>query len=326
MNEKVYTIKEASQKIYYSERQIRQRCIDGKLKGAYKILEGRKWLIPESALVSINPQQEAPPKVAIEQHSYIETPHKNKMRKLAKALAEGIQLPSTWDKDLWEDIPVEFQAGKYSLSLGAIKIDEAGQIIVKYPNIGLGIAETHLLRALFSHLSTSGLPKFTELMGDNGKLSSLSDKAGQYSQALLMFLKLIAEEVKGYRTKVNFHDELKPGLTKWFITIVWNDAIQKAGGHSWVDDSWYKPHESVTGTNLWQQRCGAYAMGIAKSKRMLKTYENWHKMLRAKYAEHDSAKDIHAKSQELSEIAQNISQLLREFSDIECLPGKCELC
>lgn len=110
MNEKVYTIKEASEKIHYSERQIRQRCIDGKLKGAYKIPEGRKWLIPESGLASINAKQEAPPNVATEQPPYIETPHKSKMRKLARAVAERIQLPSIWDKGLWRDIPIEFHA------------------------------------------------------------------------------------------------------------------------------------------------------------------------------------------------------------------------
>ena len=45
-----------------------------------------------------------------------------------------------------------------------------------------------------------------------------------------------------------------------------------------------------------------------------------------KYGEHKSAKDIHTKSQELSNIAQDIKQRLQEFSDIERLPGHCELC
>jgi hypothetical protein len=142
----------------------------------------------------------------------------------------------------------------------------------------------------------------------------------------MTFLKLITDEVKGYRAKVSFHDEVKPGLTKWFIIIAWNDAIERATSHSWIDDSWYKPHESIPNTNLWQLKCGAYSIGIARSERTLKMYENWHKKLRAKYAEHPLAKDIAAGSQELSNIAHDIQQLLQEFSDMQHLPGHCELC
>jgi hypothetical protein len=172
--------------------------------------------------------------------------------------------------------------------------------------MGTGTTEPYLIEALFSHIRTSGLPKFTELVGYRGRLNNLVVKAGQYSQALLIFLKFITDEVKGYGFKVNLHDELKPGLTKWFILTAWNDAIQKAGGYTWIDDSWYRPHESIPGTNLWQLRCGAYGIGIAKSNRIFKTYENWHKKLRAKYTAHESAKDKNCKNQEINDYAKDI--------------------
>ena len=261
-----------------------------------------------------------------EQEPYEETPRKQKMRELAKALAGGISLPSLWDKDLWRDLPLEFQSGKYSLSVGVVEIDKDKQIKVNYYDIGAGNAVPHLVKGLYSHLSTSGLSKFTELVGDKGKLDNLVDEAGQYSQALLKFLKLITDEVKEYRAKVFFHDEANPGLTRWFIVIAWNDALQKAGGYSWIDDSWYHPPESIPDASLWQLRCGGYGIAIARSKKRLKTYENWHKKLRVKYANHQSAKDIVAKSQELSNIAQDIRQRLQEFSDMQRLPGHCELC
>ena len=177
-----------------------------------------------------------------------------------------------------------------------------------------------------SIMMSSGLSRFAELVGHKGKLDNWVGEVGQYSHALLTFLKLIADEVTGYRAKVSFRDEAKPGLTKWFIVTAWNDAIQKASGYFWIDDSWYKPHESIPGTNLWKLNCGAYHIGIAKSKKTLKTYENQHKKLRVKYAKHQSAKDIYAKSQELSNIVQDIRQWLQEFSDMERLPGNCELC
>jgi len=47
---KVYTLREAAKLIGYSERQLRQKCLDGKVLGAYKIADGRKWLIPRDAV------------------------------------------------------------------------------------------------------------------------------------------------------------------------------------------------------------------------------------------------------------------------------------
>jgi hypothetical protein len=227
---------------------------------------------------------------------------------------------------LWIDLPVEFRPGKYYLPIGAVEIKEDRQLKVKYYDIGAGIAAPHLVKGLFSHLSTSELSKFTELVGDRGTLRDLVFKAGQYSQALLDLLKLITDEVKGYRAKVDFHDEGKQGLTKWFIISAWNDALQKISGHFLIDDTWYKPQENIPGTSLWQLKCGGYIIGIAKTKKTLKTYENWHKNLRGKYAEVPLAIKISATQQELNNIAQLIRQRLQEFSDMNHLPGHCELC
>jgi len=271
--------------------------------------------------------QTAEEKEAVTTHgTYDESLHKWQIRELAKATAEGIRLPSPWDKELWRDLPVEFRPGKYYLPIGAVEIKEDKQLKVKYYDMGAGIAAPHLVKGLLSHLSTSGSSRFTELIGDKGKLSTLVLKAGQYSRALLKLLKLITDEVKGYKIKINFHDEGKPGLTKWFIISAWNDAIQKAAGHSWIDNSWYKPYESVPISNYWQLRGGGTIIGTAKSKRILKIYETWHKKLRLKYAKDPLAKDIAVKDQELGHVLQEVQQRLYEFSDIQQVPGHCELC
>ena len=271
--------------------------------------------------------QTAEEKEAVTRHkTYHEPPHKQQIREVAKAIAEGIRLPSPWDRELWRDLPVEFQPGKYYLPIGAVEIKEDRQLKVKYYDIGAGMAAPHLVKGLFSHLSTSGSSKFTELVGDKGNLTGLVFKAGQYSQALLRLLKLITDEVIGYRIKVDFHNEGKPGLTKWFIISAWNDAIQKAGGHSWIDNSWYKPYESIPVTNYWQLRGGGAIIGVAKSERTLKIYETWHKKLILKYATDPLAKDISLKDQELIRISQDIRQRLKEFSDMQQVPGHCELC
>ena len=271
-------------------------------------------------------EQSAPEEPVIRQEPYEETLHKLKIRELGKALAVKVSLPSLWDKDLWRDLPLEFQPGKYSLPIGVVEISEDKQIKVNYYDIGAGVVEPHLVQGLYSHLSTSGLSRFVELVGDKGKLNNLVAEIEQYSLVLLAFLKLITDKVAEHGAKVNFRYEARPGLTRWFILTVWNDAIQKVMGHSWIDDSWYKPHENIPNTGLWTLNCGAYTIGIAKSKRTLKTYENWHKKLRVKHAQHSLAKDIAAKSQELNNMAQDIRQRLQVFVDMEQLPGHCGLC
>ncbi|MCJ7743130.1 MAG: hypothetical protein MUO99_01025, partial [Dehalococcoidales bacterium] len=116
------------------------------------------------AVLPIDKQQLPGGKEAvIKQEPYEETPHERKMRELAKALAGGISLPSPWDKDLWRDLPVDFQPGKYYLPVGAVEIGEDKQIKVNYYDIGAGVAEPHLVKGLFSHLGTSASSKFAEL-------------------------------------------------------------------------------------------------------------------------------------------------------------------
>lgn len=265
-----------------------------------------------------------------DQEPYEETPHKQRMRELARALAERVNLPSLLhDKDLWNGMPLDFQPGKYSLSTGEVEIDKDGQIKVNWGDLTAGIAEPHLVKGLLSHLSTPPLPRFTELVGDKGKFRQWEDEVGQYSEMLLTFLKLIAGEVKG-EAHLDFHNELKtPGLTRWFVLTAWYDAIEQAQGLPLIGYSRYEPHDSRAGgrdIDLWQLKRGANPIGMAKSERTLKKYENWHKQLRAKYAEHPMAKEIAAKDKELSDIVQDIKQRLHEFSDMERLPGHCDLC
>jgi hypothetical protein len=253
------------------------------------------------------------------------TPHKQKMSELAKTLAERINVPSLWDKGLWRDLPIDFKPGKYYLPIGEVEIDEGEKIKVNYYNVSSDFAELHLIKGLFSHLSTSGLLRFSKLVGDKGKLDELTAKIGQHSQGLLEFLKLIKEDVGSYRAKMNLKDEIIPGLTGWFIFTIWKDSIDKANGHPWIHDSWYKS-ENIPDTNLLRLNCGGNTLGIAISKKTLKTYERRHNELRANYAEHPSAKDINEKNQELCGLSQEIRQRLLEFSDMEHLPGRCELC
>jgi integrase len=103
---------------------------------------------------SKNPEDSptADEKGAVVKHeTYDEPSHKRQIRELAKAAAEGIRLPSTWDKELWRDMPVEFRPGKYYLPIGEVEIKEDGQLKVKYHDLIYGIAAPYLVKCLLSH-------------------------------------------------------------------------------------------------------------------------------------------------------------------------------
>jgi integrase len=150
---------------------------------------------------------------------YTETPHKLKIRELARKLADSINPAALWSEDFLRREPVEFKPGKYSFSLGAITIDKSRRIGVQIHEPGTGIAEPHLVQALYSHLSTSG-SKYAQLVSEGGGLDGWTSDAGQYVESLLEFLKVITTEVKELDAKINFHDEVEPGLTKWFMLTV----------------------------------------------------------------------------------------------------------
>jgi integrase/recombinase XerD len=257
---------------------------------------------------------------------YTESPQSLKMREVAKALAAGIEIPSSLDKKFWPDLPIEFQAGTYYLPIGTVIIDKKKKIRVKFHDIDAGVAESHFIKGLYNHLCTSEVTKYSELLGDKGKLNSLVSDFEHYSETLMRFLKLIKDEVEKNKTIVNYTEDFKPGLTKWFIITIWNDALCKANGSNWITDSWYKSSESASNPELWELKCGAYLIGTTEGRNILNNYENWHKSLRAKYAGHPLARAISAKGAEISETIKEVRERLQEFSDLKHLPGHCDLC
>jgi hypothetical protein len=241
-------------------------------------------------------------------------------------MAEGLRLPVFWDRELWEVLPVNFEPGKYYLPIGAVEISEERQINVSSPEFGAGLAAPHLIRGLFSHLRTADSEKFQELEGDKGKLFDLQFKANQYSEKGLELLKIMADEVTGYHLPVVCSDEEKNGLTKWFVILAWNDAIQKAiTNRGMISESWYRHSQTSSGSTLWKLNCGGKTIGYADDDEALKTFENWHKKLRIKYSTSQLGKNIAAKDLEATNLVQEVRGLLQEFSDMEPLPGHCEL-
>jgi hypothetical protein len=247
------------------------------------------------------------------------------MREAAAALAEQVRLPSLWDKQLWQDLPLDFKPGKYPLNIGILEIGDDGGLRVSYYKVGEKVAAPHLIQGLHAHLETAG-PAFAGLAGIQGKLGDWEGSVGKYSQSLLALLKLMTDDAKGRGAAIHFNEETTAGLTRWFILTAWMDALLNGGGHPWIDDSWYQPYENIPGKDLWQARCGAYLIGIAEKRETLDDYVDWHKRLRLEYAANQLVRDIDAEGDRLNQEVQEIRGRLQEFIDTGRLPGKCGLC
>jgi excisionase family DNA binding protein len=85
MAEKLLTIKEAAKRLNYSERQIRQMCVDGRLAGAVKIGGRGKWLIPESSLKTSLAGGQQPDNVIVNTYGeLLQIEHISRLQALAK--------------------------------------------------------------------------------------------------------------------------------------------------------------------------------------------------------------------------------------------------
>lgn len=259
--------------------------------------------------------------ISIEKRPGAEGNYEGKIRDLARQLSEIIDLPSFRDKSLWDELPVEFRTGTYYLAIGKVEISDEGRLKVIYNDGTDSFAAPHLVDRLNNHFKTSDVPRFSELVGNEGRIHHLAIEIGKYSELLLIFLKAILNEVRTGEAMINFHDEPLPGLSKWFIITIWKDALEKACGRSWIDGSWYKLLESQTRAGLWELKCGGYTISLALDRDTLTIYQNWHSLLRVKFAKDQLAVKISAMHSELTTKVISIRQTIQEFIDSKYLPG-----
>jgi hypothetical protein len=103
------------------------------------------------------------------------------------------------------------------------------------------------------------------------------------------------------------------------------DSILTAEGSSWIEDNWYQIILDPLRSGFYQLMCGAYKIDDSINKENLDKNKSLHKKLRLMYSEDGLAKQLISKSKELDETTLEITQRLREFSDIEHLTGYCAL-
>ena len=160
MKKEFFTIKEVAHKIVYSERRVRQMCIEGKIEAEKISDDARKWLIPVTELERLKAGSEFTRKA--KQKTYEETPHKQKMREIAGTMAGEISLP--W---ILHILIVELKPRRFLPDRGSVltTVAENGEIGVELSIEGKGEID-HLYQGLRTHLETGGFSQVFDEIGN----------------------------------------------------------------------------------------------------------------------------------------------------------------
>lgn len=271
-------------------------------------------------------QQEAPTAEVIVQKPYEDTPHKQKMRELARELAR-IRLPSISDSFRWLFV----ESSEYSelcndsffsvLHLGGLEIAAfADMKYMRNPNSDFDEAD-YEWQALFGHLKTGGL---TEVVN---KIEYFDSKSEQYYKQCHNLMKIVKKRIRDdTHFSIPCREEGKPGFTPLFPVLICEDAIQTYNGSGYIDDSWYKIE--LLG-NQWVLSCSRSAIYVDESEEELIRYEDLHKYLRLKWEDNnktESIKNIVDLRKDLEIVTRKVKKDLLTFAGKERLPGHCELC
>jgi integrase len=249
------------------------------------------------------------------------TRHETQLRNMSRELAAAISVPSFTDKELWRQLPLA-EPGRFYLRVGAAEVTHHGEIKVEYPLPSVG-TQSHLQRSFEEHLQSCGEERFFRLLGGGGSVSNWCSEVGRYCGAVLS---LLAEVVLGSDSRLELSQDgsVQPGATKWFSITAWHDLLVRAGGNTWISETWYLPPERVG--DLWVFKCGAFDIARASAPGGLREYRDFHVSLRSDPELVKIAKGLYGEEGRLKDAAAQLSGLLEEFSDFERLPGRCGLC
>ncbi len=269
--------------------------------------EGQEPVLPDGAKPDDQPVPSRPPSVA---QPYVETPHRRQMQELAEGLITGLHLP--WIKD---SFIVELRLGHLFLGKERfpIRITQKGKIQLALSALGKG--ETDFLhQALYSHLKTGSFAKVLSA------IRSWSEGVADNLENCHELLSRVRREIEEiYRTSIPVEDEDRPGFTMDFPVLVCADAVMQASGSTHFKEFPYK----YDGLYL---KFGAFIIFVGNPDEDLRPLEDAHRKLRVKCAAWAETKAIAKQRRDFDNTATAISQQLRKFIAMQCLPGHCELC
>lgn len=322
MNEELYTLKKAADALKYSERHMRQLCIDGKVDGAYRLTDRGKWLIPRTAVLHFSKGQPEPSTGRHKEEAYQSSLHQEKMRRLASGLINEISLPEKLHSFIldWKPQRLLVIDSRGNRLCPPVIIDKNGKISIELSLESDGEIG-HVYHGLRSHLETAGS---SQVLRD---IDAWKKGAGQYIEKCHQFLTIAIgetrEQAKIPDDKVERNE--KTGCKLSFFKTACAAAVEIANGGSPVAYSGYCTQ--ALPNNLWLlYKYSGGGICVAKTELGAKRCRHKHMELGLTLSKTEEAKEVARSRAELEKTEKIITKQLQKFSDMEPLPGDCELC
>lgn len=250
-----------------------------------------------------------------------ETPHKQEIRNLAKALINEIDSLLVRDSFILDLVPGQLSQGKQRFP---VKITEEGEIRIILSIEGEEDIDI-LSKALCTYLETGG---FANCLVDIASWSGgMADNLKKYHKQFTTVRKRLEHT---YDTSIETSNPIdrqgqpiftQPGFTMYFPVLICADAIEQTRRTIQYKDFEY----GREGLNL---KFGPYTIfiGTSTSDEHMQLFVDAHREWRARCAMWEQTKAITKQRQELDKIATDINKQLKKFIHMERLPGYCTLC
>lgn len=243
--------------------------------------------------------------------TYQETEHKQKMRELAKQLQSAIALPWIVDSFILDFKPRQLSLGGEKLPINIAK----NKIIRVQSNLEEEEKPTYLWQGLRNHFQTGGFSDLPDTIG------SWRERVGNNlleCHNLLQFLRRKLQ--KTFDTTIPQDDkEEQHGFTVWFPITVLANGVDQVQWSTPLREFPYRLEASGL-------RYGAWLIYHGGEDEDFKVYEDAHRKLRSICAKWKQTIRIGEQRRELYRVATEIKERLGQFTDMEHLPGHCELC
>jgi hypothetical protein len=257
---------------------------------------------------------------------YEETPHKQKMRKLAKELLK-IRLPSVMDSfTVWGVKPASYDLLSNDTVFFVIEVNK--RLIAAFADLD-GLEDTvgedaeanYAWKVLFAHLNTGGFKNVVDL------IKPFRQKMYAYLNGCYEFVERVnrtIEEQTGISMPSSYTE--KYGFRPYFAMTVCVDAVLTDNMNSFIGDTSYET-ESTGG--CWALKYKGQVIFVGDTKGTLSNYEKMHKNMRLKWVDTEKTEKVKTLIETRKGLESTISEVrkgLLIFAGKEILPGRCELC
>ena len=257
-----------------------------------------------------------------------DTPHKQKMRKLAGELRGRIALPPVSSVFSFMDAESgKVNSGRYPYYCGdnprGFTVTSDSEVLID-PVIPLDGSDGHLWKGLVNHLETGGFP---DVVKDIDQWQGLFTR---YMQQRLDFVQGVAEsqmKTVCYLRKDQAMNNEHAGHKIEFITSACADAVQMAADNKVENRSLGYCVEPLSREPfLLLIRYNHGGIYVAGGKDEAEKARAAHETLRLKLSKGRDAKQLARLHSELADTGNQIRNRLQSFPDMERVPGYCNLC